>query len=97
MMDPKREEQIMKRAAVILGVAGAMLVAPTVAAGGNVTAQASPQRIGTQVHSKQVHTKQVHTKQVHTKQVHTKQVATLQRVSAAISTQRLAPLRVKYR
>jgi hypothetical protein len=53
-MDPTREEQIMKRAAVILGVAGAMLVAPSVAAAANVTAQTNPQRATAQVTSVQV-------------------------------------------
>jgi hypothetical protein len=41
-MDPTNREQIMKRTAIVLGVAAAMLVAPSVASGG-VSAQVRPE------------------------------------------------------
>jgi hypothetical protein len=37
MRDRTREEQIMKRTAVVLGISAAFLVAPSLANGGNVT------------------------------------------------------------
>jgi hypothetical protein len=42
MLDPTREEQVMKRTAVVIGIAAVLAVAPQVASAGNV-AQVKPQ------------------------------------------------------
>ena len=79
----------MKRTAIILGVAAALAV-PSVAAAGNNDALNKPQRASrVLVH----HQPLVHRTQVHRAQVHRTQVASLQRVSAAITVQRMTPLR----
>ncbi|MBA3375340.1 MAG: hypothetical protein ACR2M2_08985 [Gaiellaceae bacterium] len=43
MTDRTEREQIMKRTAIILGVAATMGVVPSVASGGNITTQDRPQ------------------------------------------------------
>jgi hypothetical protein len=69
-MDPTREEQFMKRAATILGIAAALAI-PSVASAGN-SLQVKPKV-----------TAQVVTTQVVTAQISKPQVATTQRVTAA--------------
>lgn len=81
MMDPMEREQLMKRAAVILGVAGAMLVAPSVAAAANVTAQASPQRVTAQVATVQVARAHRAYAARHRVMIHSVQVANAQTIS----------------
>lgn len=81
MMDPTQEEQFVKRAAVVLGIAGAMLVAPSFAAAGNVTAQVNPQRVTTQVATVQVAKAARATAARHKVMVHSVQVARAQTIS----------------
>lgn len=80
MLDPTRDEQI-KRAAIVLGIAGAMLVAPSFAAGANVTAQANPQRATTQIATVQVAKSLRATAARHKVMVHSVQVARAQTIS----------------
>jgi hypothetical protein len=53
MLDPMREEQIMKRTAIVLGIAAAMAVAPSTALGGN-TAQVESQVVRQAVETQRV-------------------------------------------
>jgi hypothetical protein len=76
-MGPAREEQIMKRTAVVLGIAAALFVAPRAANAGNVTAQVNPQ-VKARVVATQVVTTQV-----------VAQIVTSQRVVAAVTAQRV--------
>jgi hypothetical protein len=82
MMDPTREEQFMKRAATILGIAAALAVPATASAGNSL--QLKPQ-LKPQLKA-----------QIITTQIATVQVARTQRVSAARYTaQRATSYRIK--
>jgi hypothetical protein len=64
-MDPMREEQFMKRAAIVLGIVAVVvtLALPATASGGNGVQVVKPE-IST-VHVAQVHRVKVHVAQVH--------------------------------
>lgn len=81
MMDPMEREQTMKRTAIILGIATAMLVSPSVAAATNVTAQVNPQRAVKQVATVQVAKAHRAYAARHTIMRHNAQVANAQTIS----------------
>jgi hypothetical protein len=75
MMDQTREEQVMKRTAVVIGIAAAILVlvAPSVANGAQV-AQVGPQGVETQVAVRQI-AKQGHVRMI-VRQGHVRMIVT---------------------
>jgi hypothetical protein len=54
MLDPTRQEQIMKRTAVVFGIAAALFVAAPAAKAGNPTAQVKTQVVVAQVVAQRV-------------------------------------------
>lgn len=85
MTDRTREEHTIKRIAIILGIAAAMGVAPSVAAAGNVTAQVKPQ-VTAQIVKQQVTAQVVNAQavkaQVVAQRANAKRVALLIRVQS---------------
>jgi hypothetical protein len=98
MMDPRREEQVMKRTVVIVGILAAFLVAPSVANAGNV-AQVRPQVVESDLVRSQVVEQQVVRQVVRqqvVRQVVSRQVVRQQVVRKQLGLQR-AMLRAQLR
>lgn len=84
MLDPTEKEQVMKRAALVVGIAGVLAVAPQAATAGNVTQVVKPQLVKSQIVKSQLVRSQVVRSQVVRSQLVRSQLVRSQLVESAV-------------